>query len=426
MRSTVFWVATILAGCVSGQFLTGCTSLGQETRATPKVSKAIEPVREFGFDSDDNELSVGIEGLLTSRGYKVKVLHGGVQARYVLRVRSTDLDTCLPEGSRQMHFNVTVVDSSTGERVLLIAGEYGCKNTIINRFGEWLPKMNSDSMPAVQGDAPVVTVPATVTPAGIRSDVDKPRYTAPENPNNYAVVIGAEKYASLPAAEFAERDAEAVRAHLIALGYPMRNIFYLNAQQATRAKIAQSVNTWLPNRVGENSTVFFYYSGHGAPDPKTNQAYLVPVDGDADDLDSTAYPIKQLYEKLGNLKSRQVIVALDSCFSGAGGRSVLARGTRPLVGKIVMDGLPENVIAMTASDMSQISGTLEDQGHGAFTYYLLAGIAGAALNDSGQVTVQSLYDYLIPKVQDAARLHNRDQTPQLFPAKSKKSAARLR
>lgn len=273
---------------------------------------------------------------------------------------------------------------------------------------------------------PTIFLGAAMETKSAHSDVDKPQYTTPENPNNFAVIIGVEKYASLPAAEFAERDAEAVRAHLMALGYPSRNIYFLSGQQATKAKIDQSVNTWLPKRVGENSTVFFYYSGHGAPDPKTGQAYLVPVDGDAEDLDSTAYPIKQLYTKLGNLKAHHVIVALDSCFSGAGGRSVLAKGTRPLVSTIDFGGLPNNMIALTASDKSEISGTIEDQGHGAFTYFMLKGLAGAAKNASGAVTVQSLYDYLTPKVQDAARLHNRDQSPQLLPTGSERAGARLR
>jgi TPR repeat protein len=263
-------------------------------------------------------------------------------------------------------------------------------------------------------------------PKAVHSDVDKPGYTLPENPNKFAVIIGVEKYASLPVADFAERDAEAVRANLTALGYPARNIYFLSNQQATRAKIAQSVNTWLPKRVGENSTVFFYYSGHGAPDPQTNQAYLVPIDGDAEDLDSTAYPIKQLYAKLGKLKARHVIVALDSCFSGAGGRSVLPKGTRPLLNKVDLGALPDNVIALTASDKSEIAGTIEDQGHGAFTYYMLKGLAGAAKNASGAVTVQSLFDYLTPKVRDAARLHNRDQTPQILPAGGERSETRLR
>lgn len=263
-------------------------------------------------------------------------------------------------------------------------------------------------------------------PKTVHSDVDKPGYAVPENPDNFAVVIGVEKYASLPVADFSERDAEAVRAHLMALGYPPRNIYFLSGHQATRAKIAQSMNTWLPKRVSENSTVFFYYSGHGAPDPQTNQAYLVPIDGDAEDLESTAYPIQQLYEKLSKLKARQVIVALDSCFSGTGGRSVLAKGTRPLVGKVDLGGVPDNVIAMTASDKSQISGTIEEQGHGAFTYYMLKGLTGAAKNASGTVTMLSLYDYLTPKVQDAARLHNRDQTPQLLPRSGEKVEIRLR
>ena len=263
------------------------------------------------------------------------------------------------------------------------------------------------------------------TPRTIQSEVDKPGYTTPENINNFAVVIGVEKYASLPVAEFAERDADAVRAHLTAMGYPTRNVYFLSGQQATRAKIAQSVNTWLPKRVDENSTVFFYYSGHGAPDPKTGQAYLVPVDGDAEDLDSTAYPIRQLYSKLGSLKAQHVIVALDSCFSGAGGRSVIAKGTRPLVSTVDLGGVPDNLIALTASDKTEISGTIEDQGHGAFTYYMLKGLAGAAKTDSGHVTVQSLYKYLTPKVQDAARLHNRDQTPQLLPTGVSRADAQI-
>ena len=257
----------------------------------------------------------------------------------------------------------------------------------------------------------------SAAPKTIVSDVDKPAYTTPENAANFAVVIGVEKYASLPAADFADRDAEAVRAHLLASGYPARNSYFLSGQQATRAQIAQSVNSWLPGRVSPASTVFFYFSGHGAPDPKTSQAYLVPMDGDPEDLDSTAYPIKLLYEKLGKLQTKHVIVALDSCFSGAGGRSVLAKGTRPLVGKIDLGGLPENVVALTASDKSQISGTIEDQGHGVFTYFMLKGLSGEAKNDAGHVTMRSLYKYLTPKVQDAARMHNRDQTPQLFNAK---------
>ena len=35
-------------------------------------------------------------------------------------------------------------------------------------------------------------------------------------------------------------------------------------------------------------------------------------------------------------------------------------------------------------------------------YYLLKGLTGAATDKNGRVTVQGLYDYLVPKVCDAA------------------------
>ncbi|MBI5597804.1 MAG: SEL1-like repeat protein [Elusimicrobia bacterium] len=279
--------------------------------------------------------------------------------------------------------------------------------------GDETAKVNLASLSAEAPQAPAQPAPA---PKTISSDVDAPGYALPENPASFAVVVGVERYASLPAAEFAERDAEAVRAHLMALGTPARNIYFLSGPLATRAKLAQALNTWLPNRVKEDSTVFFFYSGHGAPDPASGQAYLVPADGDPEDLDSTAYPLRELYARLGKLKARSVVVALDSCFSGAGGRSVIAKGTRPLVVSVEAAELPERVVALTASDKNQVSGTLDEQGHGAFTYYLLKGLSGAAKNEGGHVTVQSLHGYLTPKVQDAARLKNRDQTPQLLPA----------
>lgn len=280
--------------------------------------------------------------------------------------------------------------------------------------GDETAKVNLASLTA---EAPQAAPPAppAPAPAPLRSDVDTPGYASPENPSAFAVVIGVERYASLPAAEFAERDAEAMRAHLMALGTPARNIYFLSGPLATRAKLAQALNTWLPNRVKEDSTVFFFYSGHGAPDAQSGRAYLVPADGDPEDLESTAFPLRELYEKLGRLKARSVVVALDSCFSGAGGRSVLAKGTRPLVVSVEEAVLPAAVVSLTASDKNQVSGTLEEQGHGAFTYYLLKGLAGAARTGTGAVTVRSLHGYLTPKVQDAARLQNRDQTPQLLP-----------
>ncbi|MDE2143728.1 MAG: caspase family protein [Elusimicrobia bacterium] len=263
--------------------------------------------------------------------------------------------------------------------------------------------------------------------AKMTSDADVPRYHAAENPDDYAVVVGVEKYAGLPDAAFAEHDAAAVRDHLVAAGYPARNVVLLTGQNASRAGLVKNLEAWLPNNVNSRSTVFFYYSGHGAPDAASHQGYLVPSDGDPQYLEETAYPVKRLYAKLNALKARRVIVALDSCFSGAGGRSVLAKGTRPLVSKIDLgfNGTGK-VVGLSASGSAQISGTADDRGHGLFTYYFLKGLDGAAAGPDGHVTLRNLFDYLSPKVRDDAQRQNREQAPQLLLPSGASADFRLR
>jgi hypothetical protein len=257
-----------------------------------------------------------------------------------------------------------------------------------------------------------VLAPATVasTPRAGSSDVDRPSYNRTQRPDDLAVVVGIETYSDLPAASFAERDAAAVKAHLLALGVPERNIAYLSGSKAGRSSIEKYVEQWLPRLAKDDSRVFFYFSGHGAPDVKTGGSYLVPWDGDAAFLETTGYPVKRLYEKLGDLKVREVLVAMDTCFSGAGGRSILPAGARPLVTKSESFRVGPTIVALTASSGQQITGVEESQGHGAFTYYLLKGLNRKAREE----TVQGLYDYLKPQVEDAARRQNRDQTPELL------------
>lgn len=256
---------------------------------------------------------------------------------------------------------------------------------------------------------------AASRPAARTSDVDRPTYKLDPRRLDYALIIGVEKYSKLPAASFAERDADAVRKHLEAMGFPPRNIIQLKGQAATRGALQGYIEEWLPRNVKPESTLFFYYSGHGAPDPKTGEAFLVPWDGDAMFLQSTAYPLKQLYSSLAKLKAKEIVIALDSCFSGAGGRSVLAAGARPLVTKVDEGVVPRgNMTLFAAASGDEITGSLDEQGHGMFTYYFLKGLGGAAKDSSGAVTAKSLYEYLKPNVQDEANRQNREQTPKLM------------
>lgn len=246
-----------------------------------------------------------------------------------------------------------------------------------------------------------------------KSDVDFPKYKLRKRPKDYAIVIGIQDYSSLPPATHAERDAMAVKRHLIAQGIPARNIRHLSGSKATLSSIKGYLEEWLPRNAKPEGRVFFYFSGHGAPDVAEKQAYLVPWDGNPNLLKSTAYPTKKLYAHLGKLKAKEVLVAMDACFSGSGGRSVLPKGARPLVMKVATGSTPEKVIAFSAAKATQITSGLDDQGHGIFTYYFLKGLSGAAKDSKGRITAQSLFDYLKPQVEDAASLQNREQSPVL-------------
>ena len=130
-----------------------CTSLGHVSRARPQVAKHADKFSEIGFDGDDNALAVGMEKLLDSHGIKVKIIsspkvreivankeyeYDEIQTRYVIKVSSQDLDTCVPEGSRQMHFAVSVIDYKERNRIFLMSGQYGCMDTLLKNFEEWM------------------------------------------------------------------------------------------------------------------------------------------------------------------------------------------------------------------------------------------------------------------------------------------------
>ncbi len=236
-----------------------------------------------------------------------------------------------------------------------------------------------------------------------------PNFHAPADEHAIAVVIGIEKYQSLPSATYVHDDAELIRAYLRAMGYQDRNIEFLSDERATFSAIRKTIETWLPNRTTSRSRVILYYAGHGAPDPHSGEAYLVPYDGDPNYLPDTGYPLKRLYEKLEKLPAKQVVVLLDACFSGAGGRGVLAQGARSLVRVAKTAPRSSRVAVLTSTQGSQISTSSAEKKHGIFTYYL-----AEALN-AHKRDLTEIYAYLSAKVEDEAKRLNVEQTPDLSP-----------
>lgn len=275
--------------------------------------------------------------------------------------------------------------------------------------------MSSDqqrtSMPPTSLNAPPPLPP---------SDVDVlPVTKTGTRKNAHAVVIGLERYRNeLPQASYAERDARVVARYLSGtMGYEEANVAVLLNDRATKGDMEKYFETWLPNRVENDDTVFVYFSGHGAPNAKTGEAYLVPYDGDPGFLNNTGYPLSRLYQSLADLPAKEVVVVLDSCFSGAGGRSVIAKGMRPIITEIKSHLLGKGkTIVLAASSGQQVSSTYEQKAHGLMTYFFLKGLQGEAdTNKDGKIEIAELFEYLRPQVERVARRDfNNEQTPLLL------------
>ena len=227
--------------------------------------------------------------------------------------------------------------------------------------------------------------------------------------NDIAIVIGIEGYQALPKSDYSFDDAKLVKDYVKAMGFKERNIELLTDERATLSGITKTLEAWLKNKVKSNSRVFVYYSGHGAPDPATGEAYLVPYDGDPNYLSVTGYPLKRLYDNLGRFQVKEIVVVLDACFSGSGGRSVLAKGARPLVMMADVVNIPPNMAILSATQGSQISTSSPEKGHGIFTYFFLK-----ALKD-GKKDIAEIYKYIKPLVEDEAKQINVQQSPSINP-----------
>jgi hypothetical protein len=260
------------------------------------------------------------------------------------------------------------------------------------------------------------------TPARPIDDVDVPPIAAtPPNPEAYAVIIGVEKYhqAAIPAVEFAAHDAQTVFDYLTrAMGFDPKNVLLLKDDQASKAEMEKSLGVWLRNRVTRKSHVLVYYAGHGAPNAETGQPFLVPYDGEPEYIDDTGYSLSRLYENLARLPAQDVRVVLDACFTGQGGRSLIAKGTRPLV--TVRDDVSTvgaNTVVIAATGGKHISTSYSDGQHGLLTQFLLKGLRGEADADGdGQVKTAELFRYLKPLVEKEALKRNVHQSPTITPA----------
>ena len=135
--------------------------------------------------------------------------------------------------------------------------------------------------------------------------------------NTFAVVIGNENYQRVAKVEYALNDARIFTEYCKrTLGIPDKNVRVY--EDATYGSFISAISDikMIAQAYEGNLEVIFYYAGHGVPNEKSKEAYLLPVDADGMHIEAS-YPLSKLYRELGDMGAKSVVVLLDACFSGS-------------------------------------------------------------------------------------------------------------
>ena len=225
----------------------------------------------------------------------------------------------------------------------------------------------------------------------------------------FVVIVSNENYKNEEAVPFAKNDGEIFKVYCQkTLGIPEDHIRF--APDATLGEMNYAIY-WLGNMLkaydGEARAIV-YYSGHGMPDESGKEAYLLPVDGFSQSTEG-AMSTKKLYEKLKAMPSKNIMVFLDACFSGAKRDGKMLASSRGVAIKVKADPVGDNTVVFSAAQGDETAYPLKSQKHGMFTYYVLEKMQ----QSGGYTTLGELSDYVTQNVKRKAVVENngKSQTP---------------
>lgn len=229
-------------------------------------------------------------------------------------------------------------------------------------------------------------------------------------PRQFALVIGINHYRYYPQhpLQFAENDAVAMEAYLGEVKFT--EVWRYSDQsprmgqhstQPERTNLLRAINR-LSNqlRLQPDDSFWFFFSGHGAR--QAGQDYLLPSDGDPENLTDTAIPIYRVLRALSDCRAGNLILILDAC------RNHVPDQSKDIGNQTADLAKQTGIITLFSCSPGERSYELPDRKQGAFTYALLDALRGNC--PPSRTNAQDLSNYLRQQV---PRLASRkgSQTP---------------
>jgi uncharacterized caspase-like protein len=249
--------------------------------------------------------------------------------------------------------------------------------------------------------------------------------------SRYALIYGIENYPS-GSLSYPVDDAQGIRDLLVADGLSSNNIIEREDSSVTKAQIKADILSLAS--VASDSTVIVYYSGHGtfvtkswgsAYYPTYSGAYIVPYDAlSSSGLTSSSaanlVSPTEIQEWIAQMGTKNVILIMDSCYSGAFVDSGSSIDSSPdnyadmesysafstalaNFGDLIVSNAKASgdkapiVLSACGSDEYSYDGTTK-MGHGVFTYYLLQSATSGDSDGDGFLTTTEAYAYTSTKI----------------------------
>ena len=221
--------------------------------------------------------------------------------------------------------------------------------------------------------------------------------------NSWALIIGIDKYKSVKKLNYAVKDAQTMQDILLnTFAFPSENITLLINEKANKQSILQSFSNITKN-ANENDRVVIFFAGHGETMdlPEGGEmGYLMPVDGDRNDLYLSSIGMDELKKISLMSKAKHVLYLVDACYGGIaaiGSRGLEPETTPNYIEKITKDKSRQII---TAGGRGEKVIEKPEWGHSAFTLNLNRGLKNgrADYNADGYITANELGLFLKEKV----------------------------
>ena len=231
------------------------------------------------------------------------------------------------------------------------------------------------------------------------------------NGKSFVLIIANENYdeADISKVAYAHNDGKIFMEYCKnVLGVSNQNIKFI--KDATINNMRMGLN-WLNDRAcafDGQANIIVYYSGHGIPDEHTNQAYLLPSDGIANDYRS-AFSIADMYKQLGDMPTKLTTVFLDACFSGTSKEgNMLLKDSKGVIVKSKQASPKGNMVVLSAAQGNETAFSYKKKKHSMFTYFLLKKLQ----ETKGEVSLGDLGTYINKQVRQNSIVENgKIQTP---------------